>query len=395
MLSKNLGFFLTAMLLASCATVANDQRAIPANPAIDAIAEAAVEQGFPGVVVAMSDRNGNVYQTAAGFADRKNNVLMHRHSRIHAASTTKTFTAAAILMLIDDGILSLDTLLPDVLPENVLTLVPNSDRMRVRDLLQHTSGIYSPNNDLKYVARYIGPDRLTKPFWTDIEIVAFAADPNNAPLFEPGDGKGYGDINYVLLGMIVGEISGRDLKTFVREEIFLPLNMNDSYYLSDNQNGERAIGYTLDSELIRVVGLDETLLSDADGLIDTTTAQEQSDGAAGIITTAPDLNRFADALLRKDLVSEKARDLLLSVANEAERDGNALGILRGYKKPYGLIIAAEGDGPGTNVVWAFNLQTNTIAVVATNLFGRFDENDYILDEMLPQLFSTGLTYQEQ
>ncbi len=102
---------------------------------------------------------------------------------------------------------------------------------------------------------------------------------------EPGEGQAYGDINYVLLGLIVAEASGRPFKEFVRTEIFDPLGMADTWFLSDDPRAPRARGYTLDSEVVRSVGLDPGLEADAAGLIDTTGAQEQSDAAAGIITT--------------------------------------------------------------------------------------------------------------
>jgi len=99
------------------------------------------------------------------------------------------------------------------------------------------------------------------------------------------------------------------------------------------------------------------------------------------ITTVSDLLRFADALIRGDLLSTSSRDFVLTVAERAG-DEEALGVLCAYRKPYGVIVVAEGDGPGINVVWAMNTETRQIAAAAVNLFGRWDENEYLIDVML-------------
>ncbi|WP_425409219.1 serine hydrolase domain-containing protein [Hyphococcus sp.] len=354
--------------------------------ALDAIAEQAASDGFPGVVIAMSEAPNIVVTGAAGVSDRVSGTPMKPDDRIHAASTTKPFTAAAILRLWDEGALDLDATLPDVLEPEIVDLVPNGDRITVRDLLLHTSGIYSPNNDPDYLARYIGPERLEKEFWSAREIIAFAANPDNAPLFSPGDGQQYGDINYVLLSLVVENVSGRPFKEFVRSEIFERAGMQDTYFMSDDRDRSRARGYTVDSEILRSIGLDPALTADSLGLIDTTDAQEQSDGAAGVITTAPDLVRFANAFLKGDLISLKSRQFVLAVAELADEEDEALGVLRAYRTQAGVVVAAEGDGPGTNVLWAMDMETGKIAAIGVTLFGRWDENDYMFGEMLPAVF---------
>lgn len=352
------------------------------DPSLDAVAAAAVADGFPGAVVATSGADGPIRTGAAGLADRAAGVPMEPGARLHAASTTKAFTAAAALMLADRGALSLQATLPELLPAGVISGVPHRGGITVRHLLEHTSGLYAPNNDPRYLARYLGAERRELPFWSPEEIVAFAAEPGKRPLFSPGEGHGYSDINYVLLALVVEEVSGRGFRNFVREEIFAPLGMEESYFLSAAPERPRARGYTVDSPLVRRLGLDPALRPDADGLVDTTAAQERSDGAAGVITTLPELVRFADAFVRGDLLRPASRELVLSVAGRAERGAAALGVLRAYRKPYGLIVTAEGDGPGIHVAWAMELESRTIAAAAVNLFGRWDESDYLLDEML-------------
>jgi len=374
------GALLLAGLMAGCASEPSPGR----DAALDAVAARGTATGVPGVAVAVVAPDGSIRTGAAGVANRLTGEPYTPASQFHAGSTTKAVTAAAVLMLVDRGRLSLDDTLTNLVPSDVVDGVPDADRMTVRQLLEHRTGLYSPNNDPQYLARYIGPERQRLPFWTAEEIVAFAADPANEPLFEPGEGQAYGDINYVLLGLVVREVAGEPLREFVRREIFEPLGMDNSWYLSAHPEAPRARGYTLESEILRTIGLDPAMKADEDGYIDTTDAQEQSDGAAGIITSVGDLARFAHALTRGDLLSPESRELVLAAAHLAGASGDeALGILRGYMRDYGRIVTAEGDGPGTNVVWALEAESGKLAVVALSLFGRWDETDLIFDELLP------------
>lgn len=374
-----------AIATTGCRTVEVDARIAP-SPALDRVAAATVAKGFPGVAIAVVPGTGPILAGSAGVADRRVDTPMRPDAALHAASTTKAFTAAAVLLLVDRGDLSLEATLPALLPASIVARLPHAEATTVRHLLTHTSGLYSPNNDPEYLARYIGPERRKLPFWRPEEIVAFAADPANSAAFDPGQGQQYSDVNYVLLGLIVEAVDGRPLKAFVTEELLKPLDLRDTWFLSDDPARSRARGYTVNSEIVRSVGLDPELESDSEGFIDTTDAQEQSDAAAGLITTMPDLARFARALVVGDLLDDGSRLLLLEVAERAEVEG-ALGILRSYSTPYGTLVTAEGDGPGINVVWALHLESGTVVAAAVNLFGRWDESEELLQVVVPSALS--------
>lgn len=368
----------------ACHETPPEPPAVLARSALEVVAAQAVEGGLPGISIAVRQPDGVLLTAAAGLADRAANTPMTPATLVHAASTTKAVTAAAVLRLVDSGVLSLEARLPDLLPAAILENVPHVAAIDVRALLRHTSGLYSPNNDPIYLARYIGPERLEKPFWRPEEIVAFAADPANAPAFAPGEGQRYGDINYVLLGLIVEHVAGEPFKVFVTREIFDPLGLDATYFLSDHPSQPRARGYTVDSDIVRSIGLDATLLADDAGLVDTTDAQEQSDAAAGLISTMTDLARFAHAMTKGDLLSEDSRAFLLEVADRAPASGEeALGVLRAYATPRGVLVTAEGDGPGTHVTWALHRPSGTIVAVAVNLFGRWDESEVLLHQVIP------------
>lgn len=361
---------------------------------LDQGAVAGVQQGFPAFVVSRSTPDGRFAIVAAGMADMEKETPVSQNDGFHIASITKTVTATAVLKLVDEGRIGFESRLVDLLPATLIDAIPFHERMTVRQLLTHRSGIYSPNNDPAYWVPLIGPGATMPFYWSSEDIVHFADEGRNAPLFEPGEGQAYGDINYVLLSLIVEAVSGTPYKQFVEERIFHPVGMARTWFLSDLQKRKpppfpRVRAYTLVSDIILdAFAFDDSFQRVAGGLAETSEGQERSDGAAGIISTAADLDRFFRALFGGRLLSAGSTAFLLGVADEASKDGS-LEVLRSYQKPYGTIVTAEGDGPGTNAIVAYRPKDGVLVVALTNLFGRFDESDYIFETALPAAFAGG------
>jgi D-alanyl-D-alanine carboxypeptidase len=309
-------------------------------------------------------------------------------SLLHGGSTTKVFTAAAILLLVDREQLSLDAKIARLLPEKAIEGVPHIEEITVRQLLTHSSGIYSFNTDPKFFARFgpqVDADGEFLPFWKPEQVIAFAADPANPPVSEPGKSQVYAAINYVLLELVVEAVTKAPLPAFVLEEILEPLGLDSTYYFSEDPLRDRARGYTVDSARIRRMGLVAACESGSDGFIDSTDHQDKSDGAAGIITTMSDLVRFADALIGGDFSSDASRKLVLQSLDQARGRGGAmqLGILRASEMPYGLVALALGNGLGTHVAWAFHPDSKTVVAVGMNQFGGWNEPTYIMGTLIP------------
>jgi CubicO group peptidase (beta-lactamase class C family) len=141
-----------------------------------------------------------------GRANFESNGPLQRDSRFHLASITKTFTAAAIEILAERGLLSYDDHLSKWAPS-----FPSSDAITVRYLLLHRSGVGNPDDamELKRVPLREAVEALAKkPLW-----------------FAPGTSSGYSNGGYLLLAFIVEEVSGKSWKDFLRTEIFAPLKL--------------------------------------------------------------------------------------------------------------------------------------------------------------------------
>ncbi|MEO1611171.1 MAG: serine hydrolase domain-containing protein [Pseudomonadota bacterium] len=205
--------------------------------ALDRVLESAIEDGHtPGLVVSVADRNGVVYENAAGARAAGGDVAMTTDTVFRAFSMTKAVGAAAAAKCIEDGLLTLETPVEDVLPEwkNVKRLdgfdadgkpilVAPSTKATLRHLATHTSGlVYEFWNEGQgaYMAATEAPTILS----------GVMAALHSYPLaFEPGTKWDYGTgIDW--LGRMVEEASGQRIDAYVTEKILKPCGMKDTAF---------------------------------------------------------------------------------------------------------------------------------------------------------------------
>lgn len=148
-------------------------------------------------------------------------------------SNTKTYVASAVLLLADDGVVSLDDPVAKYVPS-----VPGGDAVKVRHLLNHTSGIADYGGDFTFMIPAIlgiayTPDQLISK--------AFA----KAVAFQPGASVQYCNTNFVLLGMIAEKASGKPLESLIRERILEPIGANATFFHGkESIAGDVAFGKT-------------------------------------------------------------------------------------------------------------------------------------------------------
>ena len=174
---------------------------------------------------------------ASGFVDMERIAPMTTSTRVRIASVSKIFTAVVVLQLVEAGKLNLDATLATYLP----ALVPQADQITLRQLLNHTSGLYDYLEDRAFFTpAYKLPDRI----WQPSELVAHAA---KYPLaFAPGAAGSwdYSSTNYVILGMVVEAVTGRTLAVEMRQRILDPLGLTETYFVPDEAVlGTQARGY--------------------------------------------------------------------------------------------------------------------------------------------------------
>lgn len=184
---------------------------------IDAFLDAhhALDQ-FSGAVL-VADRGRVVYQGARGEANSDWAIPNAPSTKFRIASVTKQFTALAILQLVDAGALELDAPITRYLTDYP---AESGDKVTVRHLLNHTSGIPSYTERPNFFN-----DEAKERLPVDEFVKAYCSDPLE---FEPGSQFNYNNSGYFLLGAILEEVTGQTYAEVLGERIFTPLGMRDT-----------------------------------------------------------------------------------------------------------------------------------------------------------------------
>jgi CubicO group peptidase (beta-lactamase class C family) len=188
----------------------------------------------PGCALAVIKDGKIIYKQGYGMADLERDVKLSSKSVFDIGSTSKQFVAMSILLLEEEGKLSLDDDIRQYFPG----LPDYGDKITIRHLIHHTSGIRDYLG-LMYMAGMNFANDYPEP-----EIIELIAR-QKALNFKPGDEHLYSNSGYFLLGEIVKRASGKSLGKFARDNIFKPLGMKNTQFYDDYTRiiKNRAIGY--------------------------------------------------------------------------------------------------------------------------------------------------------
>lgn len=224
----------------------------PAPPAPDPKAEACkaedarLQAGLDGAHGASTDAALAIKTPACGSRVLMSGPSKNDPTKLHRiGSVTKTFVAAVILGLVKDGAVSLDDKL-----EKWVTGVPKGDVITVRQLMNHTSGIFNYTNDKTFAKSF-------SKHWTPREMVDLAI--KNPPYFEPGAGWEYSNTNYILLGMIAESAGKAKIGALVRTRVLEKAGLKSTFF-----DGEEPIAGTL-AKGFDASGFDATSVIDPSG----------------------------------------------------------------------------------------------------------------------------------
>ena len=189
----------------------------------------------PGCAVAIYRRGRVVYSRGFGSADLEHGVPITPSSRFDIGSTSKQFTAAAVLLLEQDGVLSLDDDVRKWIPE----LHDFGETITIRHLLHHTSGLRD------YIGLLVLGGADIDDVTTDDDALRVIARQRELD-FPSGSAHAYSNTGYFLASVIVRRAGGKSLRDFASERIFGPLGMTATTYIDDHTEvlPERAIGYS-------------------------------------------------------------------------------------------------------------------------------------------------------
>lgn len=249
-----------------------------------------------GILRVECDDGTLLWEGAAGNVSRDDSTALLPGDAFEIQSTTKALTAALALTFVDEGRISLDTPLGAVLPATDtqgLLVIGGHDygpELTLHQLLQHTAGLpdywndgpFDRNDENVFQRAYnADEDRLFQPR----ELLAYARQ--LTPITRPGTAHHYSDTGYVLLGLVAEALGGKPYHELLRERIFLPLGMRNTYLrYRETPSPEPVVSAWYDvGEL--VAGL----------------RHQSADWAGGgLVSTAADLAKFARGLARGAVV---------------------------------------------------------------------------------------------
>ncbi|MFI1167464.1 serine hydrolase domain-containing protein [Streptomyces sp. NPDC020801] len=286
-----------ALTLVAGPAHAVDGRPAAAEPAVPAelpapdtaglgrLLRTALTQGAPGAMARIDDHrtvyddHAVVYKATEGVADRGTAEAMNTADRFRIGSVTKTFSAVVLLQLAAEGRLKLDTSVNHYLPG----LLPD-DRITVRHVLSHRSGLYDYTDDM-FAETVPGFEAVRTKVFTYRELVARSL---KHPLTHaPGAVYAYSNTNFVVAGLLIEKLAGHSVRTEYENRIIKPLRLTDTFYVHPDTKipGRHAHGYLTPDDT-------KAALVDA---TDQTVSWAQSAGA--LISSTHDLNTFLSALL--------------------------------------------------------------------------------------------------
>lgn len=297
------------------------------------------------------------------------------HFRV--ASNTKTMTAAVVMLLAQEGKLSLDDPVSKYVPD-----VPNGDNISIAELLEMRSGLYNYTEAPEFAASM---DRDLTKVWSPAELLAIAfARPANFP---PGTAYEYNNTNYVLLGLVAEKAGGKPLRQMMQDRLFAPLGMQHTVLPASAVN-------TIPDPYARGYGYGSTAVVLSDGLSYSPEVQAAAragtlqpndytglnhsfaTAAGGVTSTANDLAIWIRALVAGDVLdAEYQRRWLdsLQPQDPSKPDGQRYGYgISQLRWGPNAIYFHGGETPGYNSKIGYDPANQLTLVVWTNMAVSLD-----------------------
>jgi D-alanyl-D-alanine carboxypeptidase len=256
-----------------------------------------------------SDKNANtgillVHSPTLGIhlktaANPDSTVLIHPDQPYHFASIGKTVTSVLVAILYEKGLVGFDDFISNYLDESVLEGlhmfkgVDCSNEIRLRHLLNHSSGLPDPYTDKNNQKISLMDRMIAEPdtFWTPLETITWGKQ-QLRPKFKPGKGFHYSDSNYELLGLIIEKIAGMKFHEALHQFILTPLEMNNTYQLFYSEPKVKSAFPMAD---LYHKGLN---LSKAKSI-------SMSCAAGGIVSTSEDMLKFHKAIVEGKIIGKE------------------------------------------------------------------------------------------
>ncbi len=365
-----------ALLHAGFATETVAQRAGPGDESVleDALV-VGIAMGVPGLSLAIGVDDSLAWAGTAGYNDILRRVPVQIDDRFGVGSITKTFVATVILQLVEEGKLDLDGTPQDYLDLEIVRAIPNTGSATIRQLLNHQSGIPTWEFQRDWIRKGRGDQMELGHVWGKTETLEYCTGDLLPATNEPGGRYSYSNTNYTLLGLIIEAVTGNDAAAEIRSRILGPLGLENTFLESfEEVPGGYVHHYHYATPRFQdAAGVHRGFPEIRPYLVESTAANLSPEWTAGgIVTSASDLVRWAQALRDGELLApDMHREMLTYHPPREPRGGRSrylLGIARteSYFQNYTIL----GHGGGTlgftaGMYWLED--TNIVVVMLANV----------------------------
>ncbi|MFN8623212.1 MAG: serine hydrolase domain-containing protein [Chloroflexota bacterium] len=249
----------------------------------------------PGLSVAIRLADGRTWTGVSGDRQLSPDKPVDPDTAFAIASITKTFVTAVVMQLVEEGKLSLDDHLAKYLPD-----YPRAGKITIRELLGHTSGVFDYFMNPAYAKQVFANKERA---WTPKEILRFV----EAPYCKPGDCFHYSNANFVLLGLVVEQVTGRKLSKVIRDRLLDKLGLEHTVFQNDEPTPKDAAHGHLwggGSTFYDQIG--------KSGIVPHRSAVTVAWAAGAMASTASDLARWAEALYGGEVVAPELLEQMLT-----------------------------------------------------------------------------------
>lgn len=334
------GLLITGLLMVVCKSDGNS--ATPQGvPEVDKLFSQWDKHDSPGAAIAVLKEGKIIYKNGYGESQLEYNIPITPSTIFHVASVSKQFTAFSIVMLANQGKLSLDDDIHQYLPE-----APDFvESITIRHLIHHISGLRD-QWELLAMAGWRLDDVITK------EHILTAFRSQEELNFKPGDEYLYCNTGYTLLAEIVERVTGQPFPEWTKENLFQPLGMSNTHFHDDHQMivKNRAYSYAPSEDS----GFKKRVLSYANV------------GATSLFTTVEDLTKWANNFFTKNVGGPQviAQMEQQGVLNSGEKIDYAFGVGIGKYKGLKIISHSGGDAGFRSHLLLFPDQKFAVAVLS-------------------------------
>ncbi|HYK45691.1 MAG TPA: serine hydrolase domain-containing protein [Parafilimonas sp.] len=328
---------------------------------LDTIMKRYTTEALPGAAIAIYSETDGWWADAVGYANREEKIPMENCHLQYIQSVSKTYMAVEILQLKEQGKIKLDDPITNYLPARYSKYIKGATQITVRMLLNQNSGVPEYNDNPKFVSQVV--QHPLEYFTADDCLKAIE---NEEPQFAPGAKYKYTNTNYLLLSLIGDAITG-DHAAYIREHIFKPLDLSNSYYALDHNYLN---GLNLPASYWDILNAGKP--ADITEFQKETVASSKGDD--GIVCTPVDAVKFFKGLMEGKLLNEESMKQMFDFVTD-EKGNKRYGMGMIYFDLGGIPAYGHGGGGlGAGCVLAYIPSAKLYMFIATNL-GVLVDND--------------------